>query len=63
MEQWAKTDMGTDAGHLTPEESATGGLNVLSGSTTADSGKFFVINLPGKDIDGQKIYDGSVRPY
>ncbi|KAH7383406.1 short-chain dehydrogenase/reductase SDR [Cadophora sp. MPI-SDFR-AT-0126] len=59
----AKTDMGTDADHLTPEESATGGLNVLSGSTPADSGKFFVINLPGKDISGQKIYDGSVRPY
>ncbi|KAH6718719.1 short-chain dehydrogenase/reductase SDR [Leptodontidium sp. MPI-SDFR-AT-0119] len=60
---WVKTDMGTDAGHLTPEESATGGLNVLSGSTPADSGKFFVINLPGKEIGGQKLYDGSVRPY
>ncbi|KAH7411239.1 dehydrogenase [Cadophora sp. MPI-SDFR-AT-0126] len=60
---WVKTDMGTDAGYLTPEESATGGLSVLSGRTAADSGKFFVINLPDKDIGGQKIYDGSARPY
>ncbi|KAH6613148.1 short-chain dehydrogenase/reductase SDR [Boeremia exigua] len=60
---WAKTDMGTDAGHLTAEESATGGLNVLLTRTVADSGKFFVVDLPGKKIDGQEIYNGSVRPY
>lgn len=62
-DQWAKTDMGTDAGHLTAEESAIGGLNVLLSHTAADSGKFFVVDLPGKKIDGQEIYDGSVRPY
>ncbi|KAG4429425.1 hypothetical protein IFR05_015088 [Cadophora sp. M221] len=60
---WVKTDMGTEAGHLTTEESATGGLNVLSRGTPADNGKFYVVNIPGKEIDGQKIYDGSVRPY
>jgi NAD(P)-dependent dehydrogenase (short-subunit alcohol dehydrogenase family) len=62
-EQWVKTDMGTEAGHLTPEESATGGLNVLFGHTIADSGRFFVVDLPGKEINGEKMYDGSVRPY
>lgn len=55
--------MGTEAGHLTPEESATGGLGTLSGSSLADSGKFFVIHLPEKEIGGRKIYDGSVRPW
>ncbi|CAN9323804.1 unnamed protein product [Alternaria alternata] len=60
---WVKTDMGTEAGYLTPEESATGGLNVLFGHTIADSGKFFVVDLPGKEINGEKMYDGSVRPY
>ncbi|RYO28231.1 hypothetical protein AA0113_g3479 [Alternaria arborescens] len=60
---WVKTDMGTEAGHLTAEESVIGGLNVIFGHTAADSGKFFVIDLPGKEVDGEKIYDGSVRPY
>ncbi|CAN9300052.1 unnamed protein product [Alternaria alternata] len=60
---WVKTDMGTEAGHLTAEESVTGGLNVIFGHTAADSGKFFVIDLPGKEVNGEKIYDGSVRPY
>ncbi|KAJ4982590.1 short chain oxidoreductase [Stagonosporopsis vannaccii] len=60
---WAKTDMGTEAGHLTAEESATGGLNLLSSHTVADSGKFFVIDLPGHTVEGQKIYDGSARPW
>ncbi|PVH75146.1 NAD(P)-binding protein, partial [Cadophora sp. DSE1049] len=60
---WVKTDMGTEAGHLTPEESATGGLDVLSKSTAADTGKFFVVNLPDKEVGGQIIYDGSVRPF
>jgi NAD(P)-dependent dehydrogenase (short-subunit alcohol dehydrogenase family) len=62
-EQWVKTDMGTEAGHLTAEESVIGGLNVIFGHTAADSGKFFVIDLPGKEVNGEKIYDGSVRPY
>ncbi|KAH7079848.1 short-chain dehydrogenase/reductase SDR [Paraphoma chrysanthemicola] len=60
---WVKTDMGTEAGHLTTEESATGGLNILFSRTEADSGKFFVVDLPGKKVDGQAIYDGSIRPY
>ncbi|OWY42049.1 hypothetical protein AA0114_g5135 [Alternaria tenuissima] len=60
---WVKTDMGTEAGHLTAEESVIGGLNVIFGHTAADSGKFFVIDLPGKEVNGEKIYDGSVRPY
>lgn len=55
--------MGTEVGHLTPEESATGGLGALSGSSLADSGKFFVIDLPEKEIGGQRIDDGSVRPW
>lgn len=62
-EQWAKTDMGTDAGHLTAEQSATGGLNVLLSRAVSDSGKFYVIDLPGNEINGQKLYDGAVRPY
>lgn len=55
--------MGTEAGHLTPEESATGGFNILLSRTEGDSGKFFVIDLPGRRVDGQAIYDGSIRPY
>jgi len=54
--------MGTEAGHLTAEESVIVGLDVIFGHTAADSGKFFVIDLPGKEVDGEKIYDGSVRP-
>lgn len=63
MGQWVKTDMGTEAGHLMPEESANGGLNLLSSHSVEDTGKFFVIDLPGKDIGGQSIYDGAIRPY
>lgn len=55
--------MGTDAGHLTAEESAIGGLSVILSHTTTDSGKFFVVDLPEKEIHGKKIYDGSIRPW
>lgn len=55
--------MGSEGAHLTAEESANGGLRVLASHGAADSGKFFVVDVPGKLIDGQSMYDGSGRPW
>jgi len=63
MRQWCQTDMGSQAAHLTAEESATGVLRVISSHSAADSGKFFVVDVPGKLIDGEAMYDGSARPW
>ena len=37
---WVRTDMGTEAGELSVEESAAGLKSVIAGLTPADSGKF-----------------------
>ncbi|RAR00742.1 short-chain dehydrogenase/reductase SDR [Stemphylium lycopersici] len=60
---WVKTDMGGERGHLTPEQSVNGVLRILSRITPADNGKYMVVDVPDFELDGQKMYDGSVRPF
>lgn len=38
---WVQTDMGGSGASITPEESATGLINLISGLTRADNGKFY----------------------
>ena len=38
---WVKTDMGTDAAPLTPEESVRGIIKVIDGLTAKDNGQFY----------------------
>jgi NAD(P)-dependent dehydrogenase (short-subunit alcohol dehydrogenase family) len=47
---WVRTDMGGSSADLSPEESARGCLDVASGMTLADAGKFF-------------RWDGTIHPW
>lgn len=60
---WVKTDLGTEHADLTIEQSINGISEILSRVTGADTGKFFTVNVPEFEKDGQKLYDGSCRPW
>ncbi|KAK7706030.1 hypothetical protein SLS57_009811 [Botryosphaeria dothidea] len=60
---WVKTDLGTEHADLTIEQSINGISEILSRVTDADTGKFFTVNVPEFEKDGQKLYDGSCRPW
>ncbi|KAK7702727.1 putative secondary metabolism biosynthetic enzyme [Botryosphaeria dothidea] len=55
---WLKTDLGSQAADLEPEQGANATLDIVSRATSADTGKFFNINVPGWDK-----YDGSCPPW
>lgn len=58
-----KTDLGTEHADLTIEQSVNGISEILSRIIGADTGKFFTVNVPEVEKDGQKLYDGSCRPW
>ncbi|KKY27605.1 putative short chain oxidoreductase [Diplodia seriata] len=60
---WVKTELGTDHADLTIEQSVNGISEIVFRVTATDTGKFFSVNVPGFEKDGQKLYDGSCRPW
>lgn len=59
-----KTDLGGDSADLTPEQSATGLLERVDQATTADTGKFFNVRVPGwENAEGLNRYDGAEVPW
>lgn len=61
---WVKTDLGGDSADLTSDQSATALLERISQATTADTGKFFNVRVPGwENAEGLNRYDGAEAPW
>ncbi|KAL0260173.1 hypothetical protein SLS55_005919 [Diplodia seriata] len=63
MLTWVKTELGTEHAHLTIEQSVNGISEIVFRVTATDTGKFFSVNVPEFETDGQKLYNGSCRPW
>lgn len=54
--------MGGEGADLTPDQSASGILEIAHGIDLKDSGKFLTIRVPGWETSEQG-YNGSSRPW
>ncbi|PNS21057.1 hypothetical protein CAC42_3394 [Sphaceloma murrayae] len=59
---WVKTDMGTQNANIEVHESAAGIVEIVQRITTADSGKFVTVRVPGWE-ESAAGYNGGERPW
>ncbi|WZH40711.1 short-chain dehydrogenase/reductase SDR [Fusarium acuminatum] len=60
---WVKTDLGSEAAHISVEQSVKGLVDIVSNADVSKTGSFQVVKVPGLKIDGRELYDGSNRPW
>ncbi|KAL1627203.1 hypothetical protein SLS56_006442 [Neofusicoccum ribis] len=61
---WIRTDLGTSAADLSPEEGAEATLNVVFRVNSEETGKFFTVRVPGwENKSGHERYDGNCPPW
>ncbi|KAH7394637.1 short-chain dehydrogenase/reductase SDR [Pyrenochaeta sp. MPI-SDFR-AT-0127] len=60
---WVRTDLGTDAAHLSVDDSVNSIIDIIERAGTHQSGKFLTVDVPGTILHGRELYDGSERPW
>ncbi|KAH6960293.1 dehydrogenase [Fusarium avenaceum] len=60
---WVKTDLGSQAAHISVEQSVNGLVDIIFNADVNKTGSFQVVKVPGFELDGQELYDGSNRPW
>ncbi|KAH7347018.1 short-chain dehydrogenase/reductase SDR [Pyrenochaeta sp. MPI-SDFR-AT-0127] len=60
---WVRTDLGTDAAHLSVDDSVNSIIDIIKRAGTHQSGKFLTVDVPGTILHGRELYDGSERPW
>ncbi|KAK1656967.1 short-chain dehydrogenase/reductase SDR [Colletotrichum godetiae] len=60
---WVKTDLGSEAAHISVEQSVSGLFDVVFNADASQTGSFRVVKVPGWKIEGREMYDGSNRPW
>ncbi|CAJ0545129.1 Ff.00g086020.m01.CDS01 [Fusarium sp. VM40] len=60
---WVKTDLGSQAAHISVEQSVNGLVDIIFNADVSKTGGFQVVKVPGFEINGRELYDGSNRPW